>query len=245
MDAYTEERVASGFDVELQGRLPQFPTWQANLKGFQWSSNAQMEGNTTWGYDAGVQWQPFNALIWEAGVLDEQDAKPSVHTALRMIYRFGDSIEKMWERPVALADVGTRIYDKVRRENAIRIERRVKLSSYATVTQNIGANTVQLPSGTVGLTVGLVLARPFTVTTDATPGSVARIGFQDGGVLTIGAGSQVEVNGQTVTLIAGMFHYVDGSTNTTINIPGGTVTLLGTDVPVTVTALEFTTVFTA
>ncbi len=230
VDSYKEERAASGFDLELQGRLPEFPSWQANLKGFQWSSNEAMEGETTWGYDAGLQWQPVNALVWEAGLRNEQDASPQFHTQLRMVYKFGEPLEKMWERPVAISDMSERVYDKVRRENAMRVEQRVKESAYVTVTQTIGANTALLETGVVGLSVGQELPRPFTVTVGA--GSLVRLSFRDGGVLTIGAGSQVRVEANVITLISGLFQYVSGATNVAINVPGGTVTLLGTDIDV-------------
>lgn len=232
VDAYKEERASSGFDLELQGRLPELPSWQLNLKGFQWSSNEDMERETTWGYDAGLQWQPVNALVWEAGLRNEQDASPQFHTALRMVYKFGEPLEKMWERPVAITDMRERVYDKVRRDNAMRIEQRVKDSAYVTVTQTVGANTALLETGAVALSVGQQLPRPFTITTAAAPGSVARLTFRDGAVLTIGAGSQVRVEADVITLISGLFQYVSGSTNVTINIPGGTVTLLGTDIDV-------------
>jgi hypothetical protein len=232
VDSYIEERAASGFDVEVQGRLPEFPSWQANLKGYQWSSNEDMERETTWGYDAGLQWQPVNAMIWEAGVRNEQDASPQLRIALRMVYKFGEPIEKMWERPVALADMSGRVYDRVRRDNAMRVEQRTQESAYVRVTQNIGANTALLETGLVALAVGQQLARPFTVTVSGAPGSVARLVFQDGGVLTIGAGSQVRVEADAITLISGLFQYVSGATNVMINVPGGTVTLLGTDIDV-------------
>lgn len=230
VDSYKEERAASGFDLELQGRLPEFPSWQANLKGFQWSSNEAMEGETTWGYDAGLQWQPVNALLWEAGLRNEQDASPQFHTQVRMVYKFGEPIEKMWERPVAIGDMSQRVYDKVRRDNAMRVEQRVKDSAYVTVTQTIGANTALLETGVVALSVGQQLPRPLTVTTDAAPGSVARLVFRDGGVLTIGAGSQVRVEATLITLLSGSLHYVSGTQNVVLAAPGATVTLLGTDV---------------
>jgi|GEM_PF-6767475 len=232
VDAYKEERAASGFDLELQGRLPEFPSWQANLTGYQWSSNEDMAQETTWGYDAGLQWQPVNGLIWEAGLRNEQAANPQFHATLRLVYKFGESVEKMWERPVALTDMRARVYDKVRRDNAMRVKQRIKQSAYVTVTQSIGANTAALESGAVALSMGAQLPRPFTVTVSGVIGSVARLAFQDGAVLTIGEGSQVRVEADVITLISGMFQYVSGSTNVVINIPGGTVTLLGTDIDV-------------
>jgi hypothetical protein len=233
VDAYTEERAARGFDIELQGRMPEFPSWQANVKGYRWSSNVDMEQEQTYGYDVGLQWQPVNALIWDAGVRDEHDADPEFHAQMRLVYNFGEPLHKMWERPAALMDVSERVYDKVRRENSIRVEQRIKDSAYVTVQQTIGANTARLADGTsVSLQTNQDLPRPFTVQVSAAGGSVARLVFRDGGVLTIGAGSEVRVEAELITLISGSFQYVSGATNVTINVPGGVVTLLGTDVDV-------------
>ena len=129
VDAYREERASSGFDLELQGRLPEFPAWQMNLKGYQWSSNTDMEQETTFGYDAALQWQPLNALVWEAGIRDEQDSDPELHTAMRIVYRVGDSIEEMWKRPTELPSMEDRVYERLRRANAMRVEPRIKDSA--------------------------------------------------------------------------------------------------------------------
>jgi hypothetical protein len=232
VDSYLEERSSSGFDIELQGRLPQHPAWQMNLKGYQWSSNEDMEQETTWGYNAGLQWSPINALVWEAGITDEQEADLQLQTQLRLVYKFGEPIETMWEKPLKLATMDERVYDKVRRENSMRVEQRVKDSALVNVSETIGANTAQTRDGTVSLAAGQQLPLPFTVNVSAVAGSVARLVFRNGGILTIGAGSIVQVDIDSNTLVSGTFQYVSGATNVTINVPGGVVTLLGTDVDV-------------
>ena len=232
VDPYLEERSSSGFDLELQGRLPEYPAWQMNLKGYQWSSNEDMEQENTWGYDAGLQWNPVNALVWEAGLRNEQDADPQFRTSLRWVYKIGEPLENMWKEPIKLASMEERVYDKVRRENAMRVEQRIKDSALVSVTESVGANTAITRDGTISLAAGQELPLPFTVNVSAAGGSVVRLTFRNGGVLTIGAGSSVEVDIDSITLVSGVFQYVSGATNVTINVPGGTVTLLGTDVDV-------------
>ncbi|MCB9964850.1 MAG: inverse autotransporter beta domain-containing protein [Rhodospirillales bacterium] len=232
VDPYLEERSSNGFDLELQGRLPEYPAWQMNLKGYQWSSNEDMEQENTWGYNAGLQWNPVNSLVWEAGLRNEQDADPQFRTSLRWVYKFGEPLENMWKEPIKLASMEERVYDKVRRENAMRVEQRIKDSALVSVTESVGANTAITRDGTISLATGQELPLPFTVNVSAAGGSVVRLTFRNGGVLTIGAGSSVEVDINSITLISGVLQYVSGSTNVTINVPGGTVTLLGTDVDV-------------
>lgn len=241
VDDYIEERASSGFDVELQGRLPQFPAWQTSLKGYQWSSNTDMEQETTFGYDAALQWQPVNAMIWEAGIRDEQDSEAELHTALRLMYRVGDSIEEMWKRPTELPSMEDRVYGKVRRDNAMRVEQRIKDSAYVIVTETTGANSAALADGTSrSLSTGLQLPRPMTVTVSAAGGSVARLTFRDGATLTIGAGSQVRIESTLITLLSGSLHYVSGTQNVVLAAPGATVTLLGTDVDLSTNGTDST-----
>ncbi|MCY0149349.1 inverse autotransporter beta domain-containing protein [Hoeflea sp. G2-23] len=231
IDDYTEERASWGWDLQLQGRVPSLPSWQANVTGFQWSSNQKMEDKKTYGYDVGVQWQPVNAFVWDAGVRNEQDASPQFHTQFRLVYKFNEPIETMWNRRVQLTDVSERVYDKVRRENAVRVTQRTKESAYVTVQQTIGANTATLASGAVqSLQTGQQLPRPFTVQVSAAGGSVARLVFRDGAVLTIGAGSTVRVESTLITLLSGTLQYVSGAGTVNLAAPGSTVTLLGTDV---------------
>lgn len=233
LDDYIEERASSGIDLELQGRLPELPSWQANLKGYQWSSNQAMQQQTTFGYEVGLQWQPVNALVIEAGLRDEQAAAAEFHTKMQLVYKFGQPLEEMWERPVALASMEERVYGKVRRENAVRIEQRIRDSAYTTVTQTIGANQATAANGDITvLSTGLQLPAPFTVSTSAVSGSVARLVFRNGAILTIGAGSSVKVEAKTITLLAGLLQFVSGSTSISINVPGGKIALLGTDVDV-------------
>lgn len=232
VDPYVEEKASSGFDLELQGRMPELPSWQMNLKGYQWSSNQDMAQEKTWGYDASLQWIPVNAVVWQAGLNNEQDADPSFYTQLRVVYKFGKPVENMLKKRLQLASMEERVYDKVRRDNAMRVEQRIKDIALVRVVETIGSNTAKTRGGTVDLSSGERLPMPFTAHISAAGGSVARLSFFNGGVLTIGAGSAVRVDLDSITLLSGVFQYVSGATNVVINVPGGTVTLLGTDVDV-------------
>lgn len=226
-----EERASAGWDVQLQGRLPAFPAWQLNLTGFQWSSNGNMQDKTTYGYDTTLQWQPVNGLQWEMGGRDEAGGSMQLHTNVRLVYKFGEPFEKMWARPHTLKDVSDRVYDKVQRENAIRITQRRKAVSAVTVVQTIGANTAS-ESGAppAALTNGQELQRPVTVIVSAVAGSLAQLSFTDGGTLTLGTGTTVEIEANLITLISGVLQYVSGATNINLAAPGATIVLLGTDV---------------
>ncbi len=230
LNVYQEERAASGWDLELQGRLPEFPEWQANLKGYGWSSNYEGWSEDILGYDTTLQWSPVNILQVEAGVRNEQSADPDYHAALRLVYRFGENVERAWDKPVRLASMEERVYDKVRRENKIRTERRTKDEFFVTVIESAGSNSANTEEGDIALSAGVGLPMPFTLNVSPLVGSIARLEFRDNALLTVGAGSQVRVEAKTITLLSGVLQYVSGTQNVTLAAPGATVTLLGTDV---------------
>jgi hypothetical protein len=233
----TEERASTGWDIQLQGRVPELPEWQLNLTGFRWSSNANMQDKATFGYDTTLQWQPMNGLQWDVGARDETGGSMQLHTNLRLVYKFGEPLEKMWERPQRLADVSDRVYDKVRRENAIRVTQRRKAVSALTVVQTIGANTASIAGApAIALINGQELPRPVVVTVSGAAGSLAQLSFVDGGVLTLGADTTVEIEANLITLISGILQYVSGATNINLAAPGATIALLGTDVDLSTTA---------
>lgn len=233
IDTTTEEKASDGWDIQLQGRIPQLPAWQLNMTGYHWSSNAQMNDKYTFGYDTTVQWQPFNGLLWEFGGGDETGSSLRLHANLRLVYKFGEPIEKMWERPTALRDVSDRVYDKVRRENAVRVTRRSinNIVSPITVLQTVGANTGTEGAGAPqALANGMTLERPVTIDVSAAGGSVVQVGFADGGVLTLGANTSALIEANLITLISGTLQYISGATNVSLAAPGTTIVLLGTDI---------------
>lgn len=230
VDVLWEERAAAGDDLEVQGRVPHLPSWQGYARGFRWSGSEDGLRADTFGYDLGLEWSPASALRISAGVRNEQDAAPQAHIGLNLTYRFGETID--FTQPAVLQDVSQMVYNKVRRDNTVRVERRKKASAHVTVTENTGSNTAVTDSDSFALYVGRSLDIPFTATVSGLAGSVARMTFSDGAILTIGAGSQVRVEPSVITLITGLMEYVSGGVTRTVNVPGGTIELLGTDIDV-------------
>ncbi len=113
-------RVAKGWDMEFQGRLHDFPSLQANIRGYRWASNDGGEPNNVLGYDASLEWTPVNILTIEAGARNEQKANPSFYTSMRLNYNFGSPIEEYLSSPAELGGVDNLIYSKVQRENHVR-----------------------------------------------------------------------------------------------------------------------------
>lgn len=230
VDALTEERATAGWDLELRGQTPSLPSWTGSLKGYTWDGHG---GNSdTFGVDAGVEYSPVPALAIRAAVNDETDEDASLDVALRFKWRFDQPADLQLKPRLALSPVSDLVYEKVHRENRIRVAQRLKASAYLLVAETSGANTVLSNGLTQPLSVGQNLIVPVTLTIANTVGAYGRFNFSDGAVLTIAQNSQVRVEPERITLISGSFQYTSGGVTRLIAIPGGTIELLGTDIDV-------------
>ncbi|MFO1119745.1 MAG: inverse autotransporter beta domain-containing protein [Rhodospirillales bacterium] len=231
-DLVWEERAASGWDLELDGTLPEYPDWQGYLRGFVWSGNDRDTRDEVHGYEAGLRWSPLSLMMIEAGITDEQDSPMSLNLTLGFQYRFGEQWADRSARANGLLSVADRIYDPVRRENNVRTESRKKQSAILTVLETVGANNAQTDSASYPLSTNGSVDMPATVTVSGAAGSIATLRFADGAILRIGAGTKVRLFPDHLKLIHGVIQYISGSTNRTVNVPGGVITLLGTDIDV-------------
>ena len=235
-DALWEEKAAGGFDAELHGQVPQLPSWTAYIKGYRWDGSDDQyaepsrEIEDTFGFLSQLEYAPVPALAVRGGLRRENHDGSSGEFALRLNLRFNEPLELQFKPRLHLASVEDRIYNKVSRENTIRVQERRKASGLLTVTETVGANTVSGQPGLLGLSVGQTVLMPATVTVANTVGAIARLRFADGAILTIGQNSVVTIDTTLITLVSGTMQYISGATNVVINVPGGTITLLGTDI---------------
>ena len=235
-DVLWEEKAAGGFDAELHGQVPQLPSWTAYIKGYRWDGSDDQyaepsrEIEDTFGFLSQLEYAPVPALAVRGGLRRENHDGISGEFALRLNLRFNEPLELQFKPRLHLASVEDRIYNKVSRENTIRVQERRKASGLLTVTETVGANTVSGQPGLLGLSVGQTVLMPATVTVANTVGAIARLRFADGAILTIGQNSVVTIDTTLITLVSGTMQYISGATNVVINVPGGTITLLGTDI---------------
>ncbi len=230
IDAYNEERAAAGWDVQLRGQVPELPSWTGILKGYQW--DGFQEGEKLYGAQAAVEYSPFPAMAVRVGVKDESEGTASLEAALRFNWRFDQPQDLQFKPRMELASVEDYVYEKVQRENIIRVKQRQKASAKLTVIETSGANTALEPTGASSLYVRQTLKMPVTVTVANTLSAVARLQFSDGSLLTLGQNSQVTINPALITLVYGSMQYVSNGIIHTIAVPGGTIALHGTDIDV-------------
>lgn len=228
IDALYESHALSGWDVEVSGQFPEYPEFTGFVRGYTF--NSMLGVQDIYGLNATMEWSPVPALVFSGGVTDENMRDPELRMAVRLRMNFDDPLDVQFAPRTGLVSVADRVYDRVRRDNTIRTQVRKRLSTGLQVIENTGTNTAQVDEGTLGLFVGLSFNMPAVVTVENSPGTLARIRLIDGGILTVGQGSQVRIEPGLVTLITGTAQYISGSTNVTVNVPGGTITLLGTDI---------------
>lgn len=230
IDFLTEERATAGWDLEVRGQVPSLPSWTGTVKGYTWDGHGGEDD--TYGYQTNVEYSPVPALAVRAGVRDESTDDPSLELALRFNWRFDQPTEMQMRPRLELAPVTDFVYEKVHRENRIRVSQRLRDNAYLTVINTTGANTFAQTALSGAITLNQTLTIPVTVTVANTVGAVVRLQFADGAVLTIGQNSQVRIEAGLITLINGTMQFVSGSTNQIVNVPGGTIVLLGTDIDV-------------
>jgi hypothetical protein len=230
LDLFYEEKAAAGWDLTLRGQIPELPSWTASVQGYEWDN--QKNGENLYGALANLEYSPVPALAFRVGVREESQESPSLEAAIRFAWRF-DQPEALQLRPrTELAPVSDYVYEKVQRENIIRVQKRRQASSKLTVIATTGVNTAIEASGASSLQVGQTLLMPVTVTTENAGGAFARLRFADGATLTAGQNTQVLIEPDLITLIFGTIQYVSGGTIHNIVVPGGTIILHGTDIDI-------------
>lgn len=230
LDFYYEEKAAGGLDAEIRGQIPQLPSWTASFKGYEWDQ--QNKGNDLYGAIGAVEYSPVPALTMRVGLRDESQSSPSVESALRFTWRFDQPADLQWRQRTELSPVSDYVYEKVQRENIIRVKQQRRAESKLTVIQTIGNNTALESTGLRSLATGQALLIPVTVTVENTIGAIGRLRFADGSILTLAQNSQARIEPNIITLISGSMQYVNNGAVQTVVVPGGTITLHGTDIDV-------------
>ncbi|MEW5425253.1 inverse autotransporter beta domain-containing protein [Amorphus sp. 3PC139-8] len=227
-DGY-EEKALGGEDIEVSGRAPKIPELEVFAKGYHWiqekTDALNPDGDDIWGYQFAMEYTPVNAFtIRSSATKDNAMDDLEGEITLRLNYRFGQGFDEMWERPsYNLASVMDRRFDKVRRTNEIRVQVRQDPDVTAQVTFAQGAN----------VSVGQALNFGATITTGNSAGDAVTVVFGNGARLDVGQNSEVRLEEDAIVLLSGLIQFTSGDGGiSTINTPGGTIALIGTDVDV-------------
>lgn len=118
-----EERALSGQDVEIAGRLPGLR--QVQISGKAWHFHTE-EGPDQHGDEIALEYRPSGVMTLRVSSRDKGDATRETVASMQLTYRLGVPLADQSALPApgrgALAD---RLYEKVHRENAMRVEERL------------------------------------------------------------------------------------------------------------------------
>lgn len=240
-----EEQALEGYDIELgytPGRIP-----KVNLfgKGYQYFRDTE---DDLLGIEISAEYDISKNFTLKGSLIEENGERDGVEFALKYRVPLYDI-----DKPnLALAAISPtagnpsmreKIFEKVRRENSIRVEERIvdTLAPATIITAQFSALSAGLPFDVGGTMTGAAVDLPFDTAITFPNGDFGIISFSNGAVANVsasGAGDVIlEFNNTELTVTAtngGFVQYIsgDGGINT-VNVPGGTVNLLGTDIDVT------------
>lgn len=226
------EKWLYGADIELEGALPNHPEWRGFLRAYHF--NRYEDESDLNGLAASIEYSPFPALTIKTEVEDNNVESTHLNFGAQFKYRFGmpwkEQLKAQNVKQI-FADLKNRRYEKVRRENIIRIQKRQHPDVVGTISLNIGANNLTGTGGNRTAAVGLTLLFGTTITVEDTVADIARLNirFGDGALLEIGDGSTVRIEEGRIRLITGVLRYTsNGGAITNLITPNASVQLLGT-----------------
>ncbi|MCB1532893.1 MAG: Ig-like domain-containing protein [Alphaproteobacteria bacterium] len=239
-----EERALEGFDVEIGYTPPMLPDLSVFGRGYNYFRDEQDDLR---GLELSAEYKVLNNFVMRGALVEENGGRDGFEVALQYRVPLYDV-----DKPnLALADmepaagsksVRDKIFEKVRRENRIRVEERLKNNTGAVnITAQFNALSSALPYDVGGTPTGAGVNLPFDTAITVPNGEFGIIEFSNGAIANVSAsgGGDVilEFNATTLTVTAtngGFVQFISGSGGiSTINVPGGTVNLLGTDIDVT------------
>ncbi len=238
-----EERALEGFDVELGYNPPFVKGLGVFAKGYQYYRDTQ---DDIFGLEFSAEYNVLDNFVLKGAFVEENGGRDGVELALQ--YRI--PLYDTQKQNLALADmepaagndsVKDKIFEKVRRTNTIRVEERIKTEPTALITAQFNALSTGLAYDVGGVLIGAGVNLPFDTAITVPNGRFGIINFSNGALANISASGGGDVILQfnagvlTVTTTNGGFvQFISGSGGiSVVNVPGGTVNLLGTDIDVT------------
>lgn len=238
-----EERALKGFDAELGYSPPFVKGIGVFAKGYQYYRETDDDIR---GVELSAEYNVLNNFTVKGALVEENGGRDGVELALQYRIPLYDTDNSN----LALADmepaagsssVKSRIFEKVRRSNTIRVEERLKAQAPTILTAQFNALSTGLPYDVGGNPTGAGVNLPFNTIITVPNGRFGIINFSNGAVANVSASGGGDVtlqfNETTLTVIAtngGFVQFISGSGGiSVVNVPGGTVNLLGTDIDVT------------
>jgi methionine-rich copper-binding protein CopC len=239
-----EERALRGYDLELGYNLPFLPELSVFGKGYQYFRNTD---DDLVGAELRAEYRVNKSFTVKGALIEENGGRDGLELGLQ----YSTPLYNVDAPNLVLASIKTaagepsmrsKIFEKVRRENRIRVEERIKGNAGAAVlTSQFNALSTGLPFDVGGNATGAGVNLPFDTAITVPNGDFGIINFSNGAIANISASVAgdviLEFNATTLTVTTtngGFVQFISGSGGiNVVNVPGGTVNLLGTDIDVT------------
>ena len=239
-----EEQALEGYDIELGYDISALPGLSVFGKGYQYFRDTAGEDDLH-GLEASAEYS-FRDFTFKGSYVAENGGRDGVELALQYNIPLYDEDEPN----IVLADlkpaagqesVRDKIFEKVRRENRLRVEERIVASNTPNITAQFSAASIGLPFDVGGVFTLAGVNLPYNRAITIPSGSFGIITFSNGAIANLSASGAGDVivsfNATTLTVSqtgGGFVQFVSaGGGISVINVPGGTVNLLGTDIDIT------------
>ncbi len=242
-----EERALKGYDAELGYTLPFSPNVSVFGKGYQYFRDTD---ENIRGLELSTEYKVRDNFTIKGSLVEENGGRDGIAVSLQ--YRL--PLYDVNKPNLALADIKpasgitfasmrSKAFEKVRRENRLRVEERLKIdTSVPNITAQFNALSIGLPFDVGGALTGAGVNLPFDTAITVPNGDFGIINFSNGAIANLSASGGgdviIEFNNTTLSVTAtngGFVQFISGVSGgiTTVNVPGGIVNLLGTDIDVT------------
>lgn len=239
-----EERALRGYDVEVGYTTPFLPALSVFGKGYQYFRDTDDDIR---GLELSAEYKVRDNFLLKGTLVEENGGRDGFEMALqyRMPLYDKDELNLILAdmQPAAgIVSMKPKIFEKVRRENRIRVEERLKTdTSIPNITAQFSALSIGLPFDVGGTATAALVNLPFDTAITIPNGDFGIINFSNGAIANLSASGGgdviVEFNNTTLTVTAtngGFVQFISaGGGISVINVPGGTVNLTGTDIDIT------------
>ncbi len=238
-----EERALEGYDIELGYTFSYLPELSIFGKGYTYFRETDDDIR---GLELSAEYSVNDNFVVRGALIDENGGRDGSELAFQ--YRM--PLYDPQDPNLVLEDIRSasgndsmrsRIFEKVRRENRIRVEERLKVDDTVIVSAQFDATSIGLPFIVGGAATPSGVNLPFNTVITVPNGDFSIINFSNGAIANISAsgGGDVilEFSNTTLTVTAtngGFVQFISGSGGIrTVNVPGGMVNLIGTDIDIT------------
>lgn len=233
-----EEQALEGYDIELGYSPPQHAALTIFGKAYQYFRDTDEDIQSL---ELSAEYNVNNNFILKGSFIGENGGnRDNIELALQ--YRF--PLYQADKPNLVLADglsVRSKVFEKVRRENRIRVEERLKTAPIENLVAQFNAASIGLPFAVGGILTSANISLPLDTPITIGRGEFGIISFGNGAVANISASGTGDVvlsfNNDVLSITetnGGFVQFTSADEGIRIvTIPGATINLLGTDIDIT------------